>query len=146
MFRRPAFAALLALSFFAAAPAAFAADEKPIGANEYTISCGGCHGAAGDGKGDFASMLTVPPADLTALAKKNGGVFPLQQVYDIIDGRRTVRGHGVKDMPIWGVRYRVDLQQSMGPIDPAYAQADLELGVQARILSLIYYIQTIQKP
>lgn len=145
MFWKSAFSALLALASIAATTTAFAA-EKPIGADEYIVSCAACHGAAGDGHGDFAVMLTVPPADLTALAKKNGGVFPLQRVYDIIDGRRTVRGHGVKDMPIWGVRYRADVKEMMSPIDPTYAQADLELGVQARILSLIYYIQTIQKP
>jgi hypothetical protein len=42
------------------------------------------------------------PADLTQIAKKNGGQFPFQSTMEIIDGRKTVRAHGDPDMPVWG--------------------------------------------
>jgi hypothetical protein len=46
--------------------------------------------------------MTRKPADLTQIAKRNGGVFPAEQVALIIDGRRPVKGHGGGDMPVWG--------------------------------------------
>lgn len=142
MFRTKLTLAALVVAFGVTGLAA-QAEEKPIGADEYAMSCAACHGTDGTGHGEFAKVLTVAPSDLTALGRNNGGVFPLEQVYQTIDGRRVVAGHGGRDMPIWGARYLIGMQ---GEFDPQYAQADAELAVRARILSLIYYIQTLQRP
>lgn len=68
----------------------------------YEQYCAVCHGPAGKGDGGAATLLTVKPADLTQLSKKNNGVFPFWQVYRVIDGREEVKGHGTREMPIWG--------------------------------------------
>ncbi|HSB62315.1 MAG TPA: c-type cytochrome, partial [Vicinamibacteria bacterium] len=67
----------------------------------YERYCASCHGANGMGDGTLASDLRVPPADLTTLAQKNGGTFPFDAVAQSIDGRKSTRGHGAPDMPVW---------------------------------------------
>lgn len=143
-FRRLSTALIAVIAGLAVAPAQ--AQDKPIGLDEYTTSCAVCHGGDGSGHGEFARVLTVAPADLTALARNNGGAFPLEQVYQTIDGRRMVAGHGTRDMPIWGARYLVRAQAELAPADPSYGHYDAELAVRARILSLIYYVQSLQRP
>ena len=57
------------------------AEEVDAGKAEYLSSCAPCHGADGKGKGPLsANKLKTKPADLTALAKKNNGVFPVSAV------------------------------------------------------------------
>ena len=82
-----------------------AAQEPDAGKIEFLSSCGACHGSDAKGKGPIADQLKVTPADLTQLAKKNGGVFPSNAVYEKIDGRQEVQAHGRRDMPVWGFRY-----------------------------------------
>jgi mono/diheme cytochrome c family protein len=68
----------------------------------YRVFCASCHGDSGTGNGPVAILLRVRPSDLTAIAARNGGVFPRDRVHAAIDGRRPVTGHGPNDMPIWG--------------------------------------------
>ncbi|MGN8545065.1 c-type cytochrome [Bradyrhizobium sp. 13971] len=82
--------------------AAAYAEDADVGKAEFQASCASCHGVDGKGKGPVAGQLKVPPADLTALAKNNNGVFPITAVYEAIDGRRTISAHGTHEMPIWG--------------------------------------------
>jgi mono/diheme cytochrome c family protein len=86
---------------FALAPHGWAEDAVP-GKIEYLSSCAACHGEDGRGDGILASILKVPPADLTTLARRNGGYFPLTAVTEIIDGRTLIAAHGTREMPIWG--------------------------------------------
>jgi mono/diheme cytochrome c family protein len=86
---------------FALAPHGWAEDAVP-GKIEYLSSCAACHGEDGRGDGILASILKVPPADLTTLARRNGGYFPLAAVTEIIDGRTLIAAHGTREMPIWG--------------------------------------------
>jgi mono/diheme cytochrome c family protein len=112
-----------------------------IGAMEYRSSCAACHGPNGNGNGPYNAYLTKSPTDLTTLAKKNGGVFPVQQIYAVIDGRASpeVGAHGDRDMPIWGDVYRVRSNEFyLGfPMNP-------EVYVRARILALVDYINRLQ--
>jgi hypothetical protein len=57
------------------------------------------------GDGPISGELKKRPPDLTILAKKNGGVFPLDSVYRIIDGREEIASHGNREMPVWGYRF-----------------------------------------
>ena len=50
----------------------------------------------------ISTVLKTPPADLTVLAKRNDGVFPIAAVNEIIDGRMLIAAHGNREMPIWG--------------------------------------------
>lgn len=119
------------------------AEEDLIGADEYRISCMSCHGVGAKGDGPMAQYLTIKPTDLTQLAKNNGGQYPgikagsypFQRVFQIIDGRTVVAGHGDRPMPVWGNRYQV---KDLGPAGTH------EREIRARILELVYYIQSIQ--
>lgn len=102
----------------------------------YQQYCAACHGLNGKGNGDMARLLKVKPANLTQLGAKNWGIFPFWQVYRIVDGREEVRGHGSRDMPIWGMEFK----QEAGT-DPA-----AELQAHARIIEIVYYIESLQAP
>ncbi len=69
----------------------------------YLSYCTSCHGTDGKGAGVMTEYLKLPPADLTKIAARRGGNFPEEQIYQIIDGRVPVAGHGSGDMPVWGV-------------------------------------------
>jgi hypothetical protein len=101
------------------------------------VSCSGCHGLDGKGKGPISAELKVPPTDLTMLAKKNNGVFPFNAVYEVIDGRQEVIAHGPRNMPVWGMR----LATGQG----RYDQLDPEAVARARILATIDYLNRIQQ-
>jgi len=83
------------------------AEDVIAGKMEYLSSCGACHGEDGKGNGVLASVLKVPPSDLTTLSRRNGGHFPLAAVTEIIDGRTLIAAHGTRDMPIWGFDVKV---------------------------------------
>jgi mono/diheme cytochrome c family protein len=112
-------------------------------ADEYQNSCAVCHGPKGEGDGPMALFLTVKPADLTALARRNQGQFPFERVMRVIDGRSEVGAHGTRTMPIWGDRYLSE--SSAAYMREPYRSYTAEPLVRARILELTYYIQSIQK-
>lgn len=72
------------------------------GSEMYKTWCASCHGISGKGDGPAASALKTRPADLTQLAKKNGGKFPTEKVRSYIDGTAAVDAHGSREMPVWG--------------------------------------------
>ncbi len=82
------------------------AEDAVPGKMEYLSSCAACHGEDGKGNGLLASVLKVPPADLTTLSRRNDGHFPLAAVTEIIDGRTLIAAHGTREMPIWGFDVR----------------------------------------
>lgn len=72
-----------------------------IGSRLFRTHCANCHGTDARGDGPFADSLRRTPPDLTKFTMRNGGVFPSERVYQIIDGR-TIPSHGNREMPIWG--------------------------------------------
>ena len=50
----------------------------------YAMYCAGCHGEDGRGTGRSARYCTVPPADLTQLARKNHDTYPSESVCQIL--------------------------------------------------------------
>jgi mono/diheme cytochrome c family protein len=131
-----AFVASLSLAMLLGSAAAQESEVIAAGELEYLHSCAVCHGTYGRGDGTMRRYLTVAPADLTVLAKKNGGSFPFWQVYRAIEGREEIRGHGTREMPIWGDRFRA---QAGGNDVGARSQAS------GRLLSLVFYLQHIQE-
>lgn len=77
------------------------ADENS-GKEMYLKYCGSCHGSQGKGDGPVSRDLKVKVPDLTLLRGKNKGIYPLDRVMSSIDGRRLVRAHGDRKMPVWG--------------------------------------------
>jgi mono/diheme cytochrome c family protein len=97
----------------------------------YKAYCASCHGLAGKGNGPMAAWLKVPPPDLTRIAARNDGKFPLARVDRIISGEETLAsGHGTRLMPVWG---------------PVFSQVtrDQDLG-RVRIDNLARYLRDIQ--
>lgn len=132
----------LSLAFFLAANSvgvSLAQEAHTIvrGQFHYQRYCAVCHGEQGTGNGPMAEYLKVPPADLTQLSKKNGGQFPFWQAYRIVEGREAVRGHGTREMPIWGEELRREEKAA-----PPRLHEDLVAG---RIWQILWYVQSLQE-
>jgi mono/diheme cytochrome c family protein len=123
---------------FSGMPLPAVAQDTYLGAREFRVSCAVCHGTTGKGDGEMASLLTVKPADLTVLARNNGGEFPFIRVFWVIDGRTAVSGHGDRIMPIWGDRYEAQIGAEPGTFGA-------EVLVNSRINDLVYFIGSIQE-
>ncbi len=117
--------------------AALAQQTTDLGKREYDSNCASCHGADGKGAGAFVEFLKRSPPDLTTLARRNGGVFPVARAYEVIEGAGP--GHGSRDMPIWGRDYRVQAGEYYVdvPYDPA-------VYARTRMLALVDYLARIQ--
>jgi cbb3-type cytochrome c oxidase subunit III len=110
--------------------------ENPYaGYLSYRQYCASCHGLEANGKGPVASTLKSPPADLTKLSKKYGMPLPRKKLIDFIDGRRMVRSHGTREMPVWG-----DKLFEVAPSREFRNAAILEV-----IESIVIYLETIQE-
>jgi mono/diheme cytochrome c family protein len=126
-----------------ATPALTHAAEKTVGQREYESKCVMCHGIAGKGDGWFSEYLKRRSPSLTQLQNSNGGVFPFDRVYQVIDGRKEVQVHGPRDMPVWGGVYRVESDKVY---DSYLGQYFADDGlIRARILALIGYISRLQE-
>jgi len=105
---------------------------KEPGDSIFRTYCANCHGPEGRGDGRIADLLRVRPADLTLLASHNNGKFDPDLVFKIIDGRKTVKGHGGADMPIWGDAFKSSQRN--------YDEASVKLKIE----SLVEYLESIQ--
>ncbi len=132
-------AAIGAGILLACAAAAFADESAPKsvlddGREVYAENCAYCHGDKAKGDGPMASILTVKPADLTQIAKKNNGNFDFWKAFGTIDGRTMLRAHGSAEMPIWGSKFKSTWAQGWGLA-----------GMRARMIQVTMYIQSIQE-
>jgi mono/diheme cytochrome c family protein len=105
------------------------AEDIDVGKINYQSNCAACHGENGKGDGPVSIELRTKPADLTLIAKRNGGVFPGDVLYRLIDGRKTSRAHGTYEMPAWGL---------------VFLRSDPEDVARNRILAIVTYLKSIQ--
>jgi len=133
--RKSSFALALTAGLFLLAVGTVVGEERRESRGEliYRTTCLNCHGEAGDGNGPMSEVLRTQPADLTRLALDNGGEFPAEAVYQVIDGREVVRGHGTRRMPIWGLTFQ-ELDRD----------TNQEQEVRDKISSLVRYLESIQ--
>lgn len=122
---------------------AYPAEKQPparfdLGKHEYDSKCAVCHGSTGMGDGAYAGMLNIKIPDLTILAQRNHGMFPVLWVQEVIDGRQSFKAHGPSEMPIWGLDYLAKAREFY--MDPYEAEAH----VRIRILALTEYIYRLQ--
>jgi nucleotide-binding universal stress UspA family protein/mono/diheme cytochrome c family protein len=106
--------------------------QTTTGGEVFRTYCASCHGTDARGEGPLASSMKRKPANLTEIAKRNGGEFPSELVFKTIDGRQPIRGHGGPDMPVWGDVFT--RARDAGDAD----------RVKAVIQSLVEYLGSIQ--
>jgi hypothetical protein len=95
------------------------------------------------GNGPLSENLKTKPTDLTVLSKINNGVFPLNSIYEIIDGRKSIGSHGTREMPIWGFRYTPHTLRRTD--DFIYSPPEnREAVIHTRIMAVIDYLDRIQ--
>lgn len=123
----------IAFSMGASAVPAF---TDTAGEREYMVACAGCHGESAKGDGPLAGILNISTPSLQDLTKTNDGNFPFETVLLTIDGRDGVRAHGSK-MPVWGERFQATATSQRGET--------AQMVARGRILSLVYYLQSIQQ-
>jgi mono/diheme cytochrome c family protein len=102
------------------------------GPDLFRAHCAPCHGPDGKGEGPVAAVLKPKPANLTILAKNNGGKFPAEQVQKFISGDGpSGAAHGSREMPIWGpIFHQIEEDQDFGNV---------------RLQNLIKYLKAIQQ-
>ncbi len=105
-----------------------------MGWQTFHTKCAVCHGTEGKGDGPMKEALTKAPADLTQIVKRNGGDFPYDKVYEIIDGTEMFPAHGSREMPIWGLEFA---EEASG--------TDAGELAKSRINALITYLKSIQE-
>lgn len=104
----------------------------------FAENCAICHGFDARGGGPLATELDTRSADLTQIAARRGGVWPMLEVMSIIDGY-TRRTDPRKDMPIiTGVTGgpMVDFDSGNGDMTPT----------PARLIALAEYLEGLQSP
>ncbi len=95
------------------------------GAALFAEHCIDCHGTDARGRGPIAEGLRAPPSDLTRIAARRAGVFPMAEVRRMVDGRSDFEGHRDVEMPLWGDFFDGD--------------------VDAKIEALARYLESIQE-
>jgi mono/diheme cytochrome c family protein len=101
------------------------------GPDLYRAHCAACHGSGGKGDGPLAPALKTKPADLTALAKNNGGRFSAERVGKFVAGEEMSASHGSREMPVWGpIFHQVEDDRDFGNV---------------RIQNLVKYLESIQQ-
>lgn len=113
--------------------------ETPMrGQMLFMENCIACHGAEGRGDGPLAAGLTTPPADLTRIAARRDGVWPMLEVMSILDGysRSTLPR---EDMPV----FESFLDDDMVEFDTGNGVAML---VPSKLVAIADYLETLQDP
>jgi mono/diheme cytochrome c family protein len=112
-----------------------AVDDTEPSRAMYLRYCGACHGPAGKGDGIAGTFMRPKPADLTQIAKRNGGTFPFERVRASIDGTTVVGAHGDARMPVWGELFR----------DEAGWEVTRRAEARGKLLLITDYVRSIQE-
>jgi mono/diheme cytochrome c family protein len=129
---------LVAVIVFGLAAPLVGVAEDGGGKALYLRYCSACHGPEAKGDGVAGSLMRPTPADLTRLAARHGGEFPMELVVSTIDGRQAMRAHGEPTMPVWGEV----LGEELGSKEKQ--RPAIERRVHGRIFSIAEYLRTIQ--
>ena len=136
----PAFLCIILLGIFTVAGAknqptvdeTLPSNYVPTGKGMYKQYCASCHGAEARGDGPLASLLKVPPPNLTKLAQRHAGKFPYDYVATILEFGPGPSAHGSSDMPTWGPIF-------------GYFDKQNQKAVQQRIKNLCNYLASLQE-
>jgi len=110
--------------------------EDYSGAELFERFCASCHGSGARGNGPVAGSLNVAVPDLTLIADRYGGEFPVALVRDVIDGRGIdMRAHGTRTMPVWGYEFWVE----------EGGDSVAQTAVRDAINKLVEYVRSLQR-
>ncbi len=115
-------------------------DELKVGQVIFQQQCAVCHGMIGEGDGLLAELFKNKPRALSQLSKENGGEYPFDLVYRTLKATDPDPAHGAPEMPVWGNYFKVEKALS----DPSMDNVEAMIAI-GRLLSVIYYIETLQK-
>ena len=100
-----------------------------------------CGGKQADAEaGPYASLLNVTPPALLRRSKSNGGVFPFESVYSVIEGRKELKVQGSSEMLIRGNDY--PLKSAERSFE---RQHNANSHVRGRLFALIDYLNRMQQ-
>ncbi len=111
-------------------------DQISQGRELFLENCASCHGAGAKGNGPMADSLKLAPPDLTMMGTRPGGAFNAAKIREIVEGRRDVKAHGSRDMPVWGNEFARGRKRGEGR----------EAAVRTRVHALVAYLESIQAP
>ncbi len=129
----------LAACLLVSAASLASAQSVDFGKALFDQNCAACHGAEGAGDGPVAVYIEPKPSDLGQLAASNDGVFPFGRVWDSI-ASGSMSAHGTSMMPIWGDLFMAEALPK--EVHPGISAEDI---VEARMMALTYYIQSLQE-
>jgi len=112
-------------------PPSISLSASLVGRDSFQQYCAWCHGSGGRGDGTGATGLTTRPADLTTLARLNGGAYPASLVRETVLGGTSVPPSHSAEMPTWGRIFRT---------------FEGETRTRLRIDNLVAFIETLQAP
>ncbi|MCR9156751.1 MAG: cytochrome c [Rhodobacteraceae bacterium] len=128
---------LAGLTLLALTAAPLAAQDVDHGRALFQTHCATCHGADAKGQGPLAGALVLQPVDLTTLASRHGGVFPLERVLKRIDGTDPLVSHG-SPMPVYGPYFEGVANTAMK------LPSGQPVLVSEPIADLVGYLQSVQ--
>jgi mono/diheme cytochrome c family protein len=110
--------------------------QEPNGKQDYEQYCAVCHGPKGKGNGVGPySLPGTNPSDLTHLSRRNGGKFPFDEVYAVVDGRKEFPSHERLNMPFFGTNLEIEEGESL----------QAKARVDARITAIVRYVESLQE-
>jgi mono/diheme cytochrome c family protein len=129
-------ATLSSVSLVASSAQNSQSDQAPVkpgppmsGSDIFEWYCAACHGKNAKGNGPAASELKTHPPDLTTLAKRNKGKFPVDYVTRVLmEGPKSA--HGSPEMPVWG---------------PLFSELNAKGRVTVDIDAVVRYLETLQE-
>lgn len=117
--------------------------ESDLGKHEYDRRCAACHGPAGKGDGFRKPYLHQKPSDLTRLAKRSGGAFPVERVHEKVDGALEV-GRASREMPCWGAEYKAEAEATYAEEIARDIPISTDAYVETRLAALVNHVRDLQ--
>ncbi len=113
-------------------------EAQSAGEALFMENCLACHGTAGRGDGPLAAGLATKPANLTEIAARRNGVWPMLEIMSIIDGysRNTLPR---EDMPV----FENFLDNEMVEFDTGNGANTL---VPAKLIDIVEFLLSLQDP
>jgi hypothetical protein len=113
-------------------------EAQDVGRLLFKKNCIACHGRTGRGDGPASKGLATQPADLTKIAERRDGVWPILEIMSILDGyfENTNQREG---MPIFENLLDNDMIES----DTGNG---LTLLVPSKLVEVVIYLETLQDP